>query len=93
MERLSAISGCAPGELSVVDGKLRSLWAEADPDGQEQRLLRVLQLAELPEPDLTASPAVDVDKLLEARDLPETKALRDTGVLPQGPGGPRPRRP
>jgi hypothetical protein len=76
MERLSAISGCAPGELSVIDGKLRSLWAETDPDGQEQRLLRVLQLAELPEPDLTASPAVDVDKLLEARDLPETKALR-----------------
>jgi hypothetical protein len=76
MNRLHAISGCAPGELSMFDGKLNTLYAETDPDAHEQRLLRVLTLAELPEPDLDVSPAIDLDKLLEARDLPETQALR-----------------
>lgn len=76
MERLHAVSGCAPGELPVFDGKLRALWAETDPDAQDQRLLRVLQLAELPEPDLTAPNAIDVDKVLEARELAETRAVR-----------------
>jgi hypothetical protein len=76
MERLSAISGCMPGELPVFDGKLRSFWAEINPDAQEQRLLRIVELAELPEPDFSLSPAVDVDKLLEARNLPEAHALR-----------------
>jgi hypothetical protein len=77
MKRLNAISGCAPDELPIFDGKLRALWAETDPDAQDQRLLRVLKLAELPEPDLSASPAIDVDRLLEARRLPETQALRE----------------
>jgi hypothetical protein len=78
MQRLTAISGCAPDELPVLDAKLGALAAETDPAAQEQRLTRVLTLAELPEPDLTtASPAVDVDKLLEARDLPEARAMRD----------------
>jgi hypothetical protein len=76
MQRLSAISGCMPDELPVFDGKLRALEAETDPDAQEQRLLRVLKLAELPEPDLSESSAIDVDKLLEARALPEAQALR-----------------
>ncbi len=76
MENLGGISGCAPGELSVMDGKLRLLQAELDPDAQERRLSRVVELAGLPEPDLTRSPAVDVDELLKVRDLPETKALR-----------------
>lgn len=77
MQRLRAISGCLPGEMSVFDGKLRALEAEIDPDAQERRLVRVLDLAELPEPDLESSPAIDVDKLLEARRLPEARALRD----------------
>lgn len=76
MHRLNGISGCAPGELNMFDGKLRSLMAASDPDAQEQRLLRVLSLAELPEPDLDRSPAVDVEKLLDARSLPEARALR-----------------
>jgi hypothetical protein len=76
MERLRGISGCTPDELPVLDGKLRSLQVELDPDAQEERLSRVVELAGLPEPDLTRSPAVDVDDLLKVRDLPETKALR-----------------
>jgi hypothetical protein len=76
MERLRGISGCGPEELPVLDGKLRSLEAEIDPDAQEQRLSRIVELAGLPGPDLTRSPAVDVDELLNVRGLPETEALR-----------------
>lgn len=76
MERLQGISGCEPQELPVLDSKLRSLEIELDPDAQERRLSRVVELAGLPEPDLTRSPSVDVDELLKVRRLPETKALR-----------------
>jgi hypothetical protein len=76
MEQLEGIGGCEPGELSLFDGKLSMLLRDADPDAQEQRFQRVLSLSELPEPDLSRSPAVDVGRLLEARASPEARALR-----------------
>jgi hypothetical protein len=76
MKRLEGISGCERDELPLFVGKMDSLMAQLDPDSQEERFLRVQTLAELPEPDLSRSPAIDVDALLDARALPEARALR-----------------
>jgi hypothetical protein len=76
MERLQGISGCERDQLPLFASRMGSLMAQLDPDAHEERFLRVQTLAELPEPDLSRSPAIDVDALLDARALPEAQALR-----------------
>jgi hypothetical protein len=76
MKHLGGIGGCGRHDLPLIDSRLRFLLAESDPDAQEGRFLRVQELAEVPEPDLSQTPAIDVDALLAARRLPEAKALR-----------------
>jgi hypothetical protein len=76
MESLSGIGGCGPNDLPLFEAKLRFFLSELDPAAQEERMLRVQELAGIPEPDLRSENPVDAEALLEARKLPETRALR-----------------
>lgn len=70
-----AIIGFRDAELPLAQEKLSFLIKEVDPEAQEQRFDRVVTLAGLPDPE-TAEGAVDIEKLLEARETEEIREFR-----------------
>jgi hypothetical protein len=75
MESYNAVSGLREAELRLLDAKLTGVMREIDPDRQEQRLTRVLELANLPDPE-TAEGTVNVERLLAAREHEELVEFR-----------------
>jgi hypothetical protein len=73
MENYNAVTGLREPEIPLLDAKLGALLKHVDPDRQEERLTRVLELASLPDPE-AAGDAVNVGRLLEIR---EEAAIRD----------------
>jgi hypothetical protein len=75
MEAYNAVSGLRESELLLLDAKLASVLQQVDPDRQEERLTRVLELANLPDPG-TAEGTVNVERLLAARTHEEAVEFR-----------------
>jgi hypothetical protein len=67
MQTYKALSGFRDDDYRLLDEKLRFLFAEVDSSKQEARLDRVVELADLPDPE-TAAGSVDVNELLKIRD-------------------------
>jgi hypothetical protein len=70
-----SIIGFKDAELPIAQEKLAFLLNEIDADVQEDRFDRIIQLADLPDPE-TAEGTVDVAKLIEARDSDELREFR-----------------
>lgn len=66
MHSYNAVTGLRETELRLFDAKLDSVMQQVDPSKQEARFTRVLELANLPDPE-TAEGTVNVGRLLEAR--------------------------
>ena len=64
-------------ELNLVEDKMLFLLTEVLPDAQGRRLDRVLEIADLPEVDLSLPGAIDVEKLIELRASEECIAFRN----------------
>jgi hypothetical protein len=75
MESYNAVSGLRQAEVRLLDVKLAGVMREIDPDRQEQRLTRILELANLPDPE-TAEGTVNVERLLAAREHEELVEFR-----------------
>jgi hypothetical protein len=75
MEAYNAVSGLREPEVRLLDAKLAGVIREVDPNRQEERLTRVLEIANLPDPE-TAEGAVDVERLLAAREDEELVEFR-----------------
>jgi hypothetical protein len=75
MEAYNAVSGLREEELRLLDAKLAGVIRQVDPDRQEERLSRVLELANLPDPE-TAEGTVNVERLLAAREGEELVEFR-----------------
>jgi hypothetical protein len=66
MEAYDAVADARETEVQLIDAKLASVLQAVDPERQEQRLTRVLEIANLPDPE-TVIGKVNVERLLEAR--------------------------
>lgn len=75
MAAYNAVTGLRETELQLLDAKLAALPESVDPDRQEQRLTRVLELANLPDPQ-TAEGTVNVERLLEVRQDEQIREFR-----------------
>jgi hypothetical protein len=75
MEAYDAVSGLREPEVRLLDAKLISVMREINPDRQEERLTRVLELADLPDPE-TSEGTVNVDRLLAAREGEDLREFR-----------------
>jgi hypothetical protein len=75
MESYNAVTGLKGTELSILDAKLTSILQQIDPERQEQRLIRVLELTNLPDPE-TAEGTVNVERLLAVREHQEIVEFR-----------------
>jgi hypothetical protein len=75
MEAYSAVTGLRETELLLVDAKLAAVLDQIDPARHEERLTRVLELANLPDPE-TAEATVNVERLLDARGHADVVAFR-----------------
>jgi hypothetical protein len=75
MDAYTAVSGFREAELPLLDAKLLAVMKEVDPERQEERLTRVLELANLPDP-ATAEGTVDIERLLAAREEEELVEFR-----------------
>lgn len=75
MEAYDAVAGARETEVQLIDAKLASVLQEVDPGRQEQRLTRVLEIANLPDPE-TVVGNVNVQRLLEARQEKEIVEFR-----------------
>lgn len=75
MEAYNAVSGLRETELRLLDAKLAGILGHVDPSRQEERLTRVLELANLPDPE-TAEGTVNVERLLAAREEEELVEFR-----------------
>jgi hypothetical protein len=76
MQAHNAVSGLREAELRLLDAKLAAVMQQVDPDRQEERLTRVLELANLPDPE-TAEGTVNVERLLAAREHEEVVEFRE----------------
>ena len=76
MEAYNAVSGLREPEVRLLDAKLEGVIREVDPNRQEERLSRVLEIANLPDPE-TAEGTVDVERLLAAREDEELVEFRE----------------
>jgi hypothetical protein len=75
MEAYSAVTGLQETELRLLDAKLAGVLHEVDPESQEERLTRVLELANLPDPE-TVEGTVNIERLLAARQHDEIVEFR-----------------
>lgn len=75
MKAYDAVTGLRETELQLLDAKLAGVMRQVDPDRQEERLTRVLELANLPDPE-TAEGTVNVERLLAARESEELVEFR-----------------
>jgi hypothetical protein len=76
MESYEAVTGFRHSELPILESKFSFLLNQFDPDAQEARLDRVIEIAGLPTVDWAAAGGVDAEALLELRDEPEWQAFR-----------------
>lgn len=77
MKTHSALSGFQASDLPVMDAKLNFLAAQLDPDVHEQRLERVIALADLPDVDPDPDVRdVELSRLLEITADPEVVRFR-----------------
>lgn len=75
MDAYAAVIGFREEEAQLLDAKLTSVLAELDPQRQEERLTRVLELTNLPDPE-TAAGSVNVERLLEVRQHEDVREFR-----------------
>ena len=75
MESYNAVTGFKEPELVYAKEKFGFLIDQVDPDKQEERFGRVVELAGLPNP-ATSPGTVNVEKLLEARESSECREFR-----------------
>jgi hypothetical protein len=75
MKAYNAVYGLRETELLLLDAKLAGVLEQLDPDRQEERLTRVLELANLPDPE-TAEGTVNVERLLDVRGREEIVEFR-----------------
>jgi hypothetical protein len=75
MAAYNAVTGLRETELQLLDAKLTTVFESANPDQQEQRLTRVLELANLPDPE-TAEGTVNVERLLDVRQDEQIREFR-----------------
>lgn len=77
MKSFGAVTGFQADEVPLFEKKLSVLLSQVDPDAQERRFDRVATLAGLPGFDgWPAGATVDVDRLLNLRDAPECREIR-----------------
>jgi hypothetical protein len=77
MSDFNAMTGFQAEEAPFLEDKLSFLVRQLDPNLQENRFDRVVEVAGLPSlADLPPGTTVDVDRLLEIRDDPECRNLR-----------------
>jgi hypothetical protein len=80
MKVYGAVNGVLAEECPIMEEKLSSLSfllaKELDPDAQEQRFNRVVEIAELPEIEAAAGRPLDVGALLDLRDSAECREFR-----------------
>lgn len=77
MESYGAVTGFQAGELPIMEEKLGFLARQLDPDAQQERFERVIELVGLP--DVNADPKVqdvDMGRLLEIVSDDEAQAFR-----------------
>jgi hypothetical protein len=75
MRTYNALAGFREEELPIVEEKLRFVIDQVDPNRQEQRFDRVVELTGLPDPE-TSEGTVDVERLLQVRDTAECRDFR-----------------
>jgi hypothetical protein len=76
MRLLEGVEALGDADLPLLDAKLGFLIKEVLPDNQLARFDRVLEIADLPEVDDNEDGAVDVERLLEVRAMPERQEFR-----------------
>lgn len=76
MRVMEGVSGCQEDDLNLFDDKLAFLAAQFDPNAQEGRFGRVLEIADLPDASMAEPGAIDVETLLQIRASDECRALR-----------------
>jgi hypothetical protein len=77
MEAYEVVTGFREGELPIFETKLSFLAKQLDPEAQEARLDRLVELAGLPDIKAAVEKLIDVEALLELRQEPEWQSFRE----------------
>ncbi|MTJ48635.1 hypothetical protein [Dolichospermum sp. UHCC 0259] len=78
MKTYSALSGCLSSEVSILEDKLNFLVKIIDPQTQENRFKRVIDITGLPQISIDYDEQkLDIEKLLEIRQSSECQEFRE----------------
>lgn len=77
MRELRCFSGLSPEDRELFEQKLWFLLRESDPESQEGRFLRTMEIANLPDFNQVGHGyVVDIDRFLDLRESPECREFR-----------------